>query len=592
MQPGADQLTHLEYLRSFDTQFRAGEFYPRWMSALNYGAGSPIFFVQYPFPFFASEGLLRVFHLGQGPEGYSRALGLFMFGSALLSGIFTWLWCRTFVDEVPAMLASFAALTIPYLYSFDLYWRADVGEFSAYAWTPLALYWIHRLDSRRWRAVAGLAVTFAVIVMSHLFTAVFLSPFLFAYAMWRAPEGKRIFAGARAAVGLALGLTVAAVYVAPVYVHRGFFDIGGLIRLRDDNFYYRHQLFAFGRNLFPTMRMRWMLLDVVAVVSAVAACSLVAVRFKRMNSALSKSLTLAAVLLVLITCAAPFFYYVGFVPHPDDASLPVVDLRSRLFIVAFITFEIALFSFVFLDGWKRRIATCLFAASTLCYFLMTRWSSFFWDNAKVLWSIQFPWRLIGVLSVCTVGLLASLIQEAWQLPRDSKRKFVVAGACFWVLFAGASAFSIGIAKKFVHSNAVVIPRELDTAYATYAKTSNLPSEEELGPKDGLSSGAVVSQGTGAAQLQTISARHLRLTVDCATACGVTVRQIYYPFWQAREDSGAAVNLEPSHRAGLMQLSMDPGVHQVDLTLPREKAETYGVWLSVCGFIVVVLMAFL
>ena len=49
---GHDTVYHMVYLSDFTAQLRDGDWYPRWLTHLNGGAGSPAFFFYAPVPFY------------------------------------------------------------------------------------------------------------------------------------------------------------------------------------------------------------------------------------------------------------------------------------------------------------------------------------------------------------------------------------------------------------------------------------------------------------------------------------------------------------------------------------------------------------
>ena len=176
---------HIEYQHLFNEQIAEGDLYPRWMPGLNLGRGSPIFFVQYPLPYYVAWGLGRIIpnHWGDYTETHTQGLGMVL--AAILGALFSYAWCATFADSVSAMMASVVFLTLPYFFSIDLYVRSAVGEVWALALMPLAFYFAERRSAVPRRSLAGLAAVFALVLFSHLFTAVLLAPALLAYAVWR-----------------------------------------------------------------------------------------------------------------------------------------------------------------------------------------------------------------------------------------------------------------------------------------------------------------------------------------------------------------------------------------------------------------------
>src|ERR1039457_6016817 len=77
--PGQDSPNHLQYFHSFNAQIRNGELYPRWLTSMNDGVGSPIFFIQYPLPYFVASAFHYLLHLPLTLVGESHALGLVFF---------------------------------------------------------------------------------------------------------------------------------------------------------------------------------------------------------------------------------------------------------------------------------------------------------------------------------------------------------------------------------------------------------------------------------------------------------------------------------------------------------------------------------
>src|ERR1700691_6696260 len=114
---GDDRAAHLEYQHFFNEQIAEGDLYPRWMPGLNLGRGSPIFFVQYPLPYYVAWGLGHIIpnHWGDYTETHTQGLGMVL--AAILGALFTYAWCATFADSVSAMMASVVFLTLPYFFS-------------------------------------------------------------------------------------------------------------------------------------------------------------------------------------------------------------------------------------------------------------------------------------------------------------------------------------------------------------------------------------------------------------------------------------------------------------------------------------------
>ena len=112
---------------------------------------------------------------------------------------------------------------LPYFLTVDVYMRAAIGEFWALAFLPLSFFFIERMAAGSRRAMPGLAVAFALVILSHLFTAVLLAPVLLAYAVWRVARRRRVLTVCQVLAALVLATGLAGVYALPFLFHRQFF---------------------------------------------------------------------------------------------------------------------------------------------------------------------------------------------------------------------------------------------------------------------------------------------------------------------------------------------------------------------------------
>jgi hypothetical protein len=595
LQFGHDHNLHITYLHFFDAQLAAGELYPRWISGLNFGAGGPIFFVQYPLPYYAAAGLRRAFHISETAEGLAHALGLFVFFTGIVSGVSSWLWCRALANPVASVFASVAYLTMPYLYGGDVYYRASIGEYSALALLPLALFFAHQIETRPWQATAGMALVVGLVILCNLFTAILFVPFLFLYTMFLLPRTKIRTAVFIVASALVLGLGISGVYFLPMNTHRAFFNLANLVKLREGIFAYRSQLFPFGETLFPGPQTSLRIVGLISRVLGLAIVAILMIRLRRSitsrtTSVTSKALAYAAAALVLLTCAATLLHRLGFFPHAEFGSLRIIDVRTRIFLITFLTLEAALMAYASLRDHAERLPNFLLAAVLACYFLSTRWSEWIWGHASFLWNLEFPWRLSGILSTFALGLFALALRDAWSDLRRRRNALLLCSA-LWLGVGIGSYVVLDIPQVVVRPFFTEIRAKLESSYPAYASVSEWPTPEELGGNDSPAGRVSFLAGNGTASLSTITARHLRLEANCFAPCTLLLKLVHYPFWQANEVSNQPVRLEPSRRAGLTELSLSPGIHQIDFELPFGRSEVWGAWLSLISLFVVALMFF-
>jgi uncharacterized membrane protein len=198
----------------FARQFLAGELYPRWLADLNNGLGSPAFFYYAPVPFYAT--LLFTPFFASGDYGLHH-LGASAVLACLASGLTAYLWLKRVATETPAALAAILYLSMPYHVGIDLYTRFAFGELWAFVWMPLALYFVHlmRDEGRQRLALAGLALSYAALVMTHLPTTLIFSLVPPAYALFTTGRERKMRAVIFTGGGMLLGIGLASIYLIP-----------------------------------------------------------------------------------------------------------------------------------------------------------------------------------------------------------------------------------------------------------------------------------------------------------------------------------------------------------------------------------------
>jgi uncharacterized membrane protein len=203
---------HESWYGHFSQQFWAGEAYPRWLSGMNEGLGSPVFFYYPPLPYWITCLLSPC--VPNDPVGW-RQLGFSSFVALLISGLGCYAWTKELTARVPATIAGILFMLMPYHLQTDLYVRGAFAEFWAFAWLPWILFYIERMAKPGWFAVPGLAFSYGALIMTHLPTTLIFSLVPIFYALmlaWRAAAAK-IFV--RTIMGMTLGIGLASIYLIP-----------------------------------------------------------------------------------------------------------------------------------------------------------------------------------------------------------------------------------------------------------------------------------------------------------------------------------------------------------------------------------------
>lgn len=204
---GHSSILNVVWSEGFSGQLFAGDLYPRWLPEVSRGAGSAVFYFYGPLPFY----LTAPFHLLADPR-LAVVLGCWLMLG--LSGLSFFALANTFVGGRAALVAAIVYMAMPYHLLADVWVRAALGEQAAFVLIPLCLLCAFRLGDE-FRYAFGLAASFAGLLLSHLPSALIFAPFLVAFCLWTAWQGKAVTVLFRAVLAALLAGGLAAAYVVP-----------------------------------------------------------------------------------------------------------------------------------------------------------------------------------------------------------------------------------------------------------------------------------------------------------------------------------------------------------------------------------------
>jgi hypothetical protein len=226
--------------QQFDEAIREkGVIYPRWLGAANHGQGSPILLYNPPLPTLVTAG----FKLLVGDT--SRSLALSCWSGLLLSALAMFALSRAFLGPWPSLVAAVFYALAPY-HIVDLYQRSALAEYWAFAWLPLIFHAIHRIArGGGWRSVIYLAVSYSLLLYTHLITSFAITLLLPIYVLVVTRDPKRLI---QTGAGLVLGFGAGAISLASALFERGYVSADRALR-----FGYTHN-FLFD-NIVSSLRM-------------------------------------------------------------------------------------------------------------------------------------------------------------------------------------------------------------------------------------------------------------------------------------------------------------------------------------------------
>jgi hypothetical protein len=211
------------FLTEFDAAIRDGVWYPGWATDQALGYGYPTFVLYPPLAYYTAE----VFHL----LGASKVAAIkWVWALATVgSGLAMYAYARYVMGRGRGLLAAVVYVYMPY-HLVDIYVRADLVEYSAFVWMPLALLAFHRLvEDASLRHVGLAALTYGALWMTHNQIGLIFTPLLAVYVLFRLLVEKftwrdRFVRAAAALGGSLLGLGIAAVLLLPNLFERRFIN--------------------------------------------------------------------------------------------------------------------------------------------------------------------------------------------------------------------------------------------------------------------------------------------------------------------------------------------------------------------------------
>jgi hypothetical protein len=616
--------------------------YPRWLSGMNGGLGSPAMFYYPVLPYLVAVPTLPVF-------GAAKVLAFGVVLSAVIAGFAIWRLLRRFVQPSAALAGAVLYVTAPYYLGTDLYTRGAYAEYWAFAWLPVVLLGVVKLRgsgveqplSANGDAVGSAAGSFPL-------TSAF------------APELRRD------APALSLGEREAGagphdpsrdrkgdIPVAPACDKATgvspFHWLGGVL------------LLAFGYGVLVATHLPTTLVFSL-VPLALATVPVEGTRWGDGSWRRWRPFTLAVLGMALgVGLAAPYLIPAMLMQeHVSMAALTSFhkynhnfffgevgwgrldlghEFKQTLYLPFLATAVMGLMGFLLARGMTKpddqslltsapttarergRLGGFFLALLLASVFMMLPVSDFVWRLVPKLQIIQFPWRICSVLTVAAVVLVAFGL-DAVRSPLT--RRAVLQLYFLVVAFVGGLAYTGEAIWKFIETAPqaervqpfvatyrIDVPeyrprwarQELRTTVRTVRRTpADLERERgtthgvawvdlSLRPDDPLIGAQTIA---GRADLAVLQWQSRTLRLACANERPVTlhVSQLYFPGWTARRD-GQVLPLRPSEPAGLLEIDVPAGEGEIVLTLEplwperagnRVGLASAGVWLAGGGWL--------
>ena len=521
---GHDAFEYLPRTAEFFRGLAEGQLLPRWAPDLSSGYGQPFFLFNPPLIYYVTSA----FH----GLGYPIVASLNLAALALLAvaGIGMTLYARDLFGEAGGLAAGVAYVFAPFLLV-NLYVRQALADYTAMAFIPWALWGLYRWVGRepggeprgeaRYLAVAAAAT--ALILLSSNPVSLIAVPVLALYALFLTWQARSWSALGRGVWAVGLGVALAAFFWLPALAERDWVQTGRLLSgylNYGNHFVYLHQLIY-----------------------------------------------------------SPWGYGLSLPGPQDGMSFGLGPVHLVLLAASLLL------------AWKLRARLRRAGASWahfwffvgllgLTVFLVTDNAIWLWDGLPLLQYLEFPWRILVLAAVAT-AFIAGFLFSAVRLPRQRRQLLVVVlGA---LLLTG-----MGHAKPEGYYNTtdaeynpetiaavgieVTTAREYEPIWATARPDAPAPADRLL-----------LTGGQVRVLKSRVTGHRYEWLIEADGPAQLQAATYYYPGWRLTID-GQARPLTIQNPYGLMDFTLEAGLHQVVLVFGSTPARGWAIAISVAALL--------
>ena len=530
---------HAVWYVEFSQQLWAGDLYPRWLMGMNNGLGSPVFFYYPPVPFFVTS-LLRPFFREDSHGWYQ--LGISACAALIASGACAYAWLKQMVGRNSALAAAVLYMATPYHLASDLYVRGSLAEYWAFIWMPLILFFTHRIVQGHRLAAAGCALSYALLIMTHLPTTVIFSPIPICYAFYMASPDRKLRVAGWIIGAMTLGAGISCLYLWPALTTQHFVF---LERMSTGYFSYKNWLFFTKLSLWPTEK--FLVLLVMGDLAGIACCAFLITRASgnRATAGLNAFwfAMASAAILMMTQLSTPI--WLG-VPILQKIQFPwrfnaIVSLATTALLALAIS------------SFKRRNSGLFKTLTLLGLFFILAWIP------GTAWAVlqAYPFHIADQEDV---NYKYREIEEQREVPEYYPRWNLTMAELNWEASVDEDEWD----------------RQLNSRFQSLVQRTG-------------KSKVTVTEGTGGVNVSSWKPDEIRLQTSTPSGMRIRVSQFYYPNWTAQLNSVPSnINIEPTKPDGLISLSIPSGEHEVWLRLRQGPAETVGEMISLISVVLMCL----
>ncbi|MEO6066135.1 MAG: 6-pyruvoyl-tetrahydropterin synthase-related protein [Lysobacterales bacterium] len=231
LQPGLvryfDWPLHLFWQQAFHDALSQGIAYPRWLATVNGHWGAPVFVFYPPLAYFV--GALGVSVFGSAVAG----LKLVFAAASVGVGVSSWVLLRAHALRWIAVMAAIAMALSPQVLALGYRFNMP-GAALALVFVPWVLAPLFTDISSTQRRVLGVAVPFALVIASHLPTALQVGALACVIALVRSILSRELRIWKVVSLGTIFGALLSAIYLLPALAELGTVHADALLSGRTD----------------------------------------------------------------------------------------------------------------------------------------------------------------------------------------------------------------------------------------------------------------------------------------------------------------------------------------------------------------------
>jgi hypothetical protein len=414
---------------------------------------------------------------------------------------------------------------------------------------PLILYFIHRLVLGKNFALPGVAVGWALLIMTHLPTTLIFSVIPFCYAVFLAPSGRRskiLVATLGAAI---LGVGLSAIYLLPALTTQQFVLLD---KMSTGYFSYENWLFFARLSLWRQEKITIALL--VFDMAVIASCAFLIARSnsESRRQSLNRFWYILAIasILMMTELSKPIW---RLLPVLQRVQFPWrFNTVLSLAVTALLAMAIA--------SMRKVRSPSFVAAKTIAFLFIVVWIPVTVFEARKVFPQTNP-------NQKDIAERTEQIEQSRD-PGEYRPR--------WNKPMATTDWELSVNEELWDT---LMTRDIESLL------------QRVGSSPGHPPQPAIIEGIGRAEIAARKPRRIDLQVETPTGVKLNVPQFYYPYWTAHLPGAAAeLTLTPSQPDGLLSLSVPPGNHEVQLRLERSRVELAGQVISLVSVAIALLLA--